>query len=103
VWGSLPGTSDEAIFVVAHRDGWFEGATDNASGVATMLGLARDFAKIPPDERRRTIHFLGPSGHHDNSGMTGHWLADHKEMFAKTAFIINREHTPPARAVCRWG
>ena len=93
VWGSLPGTTDETIFVVAHRDGWFEGAADNGSGVATMLGLAEYFAKIPKEQRRRTIYFLGTSGHHDNSGMTGHWLADHKELFAKTALIINCEHT----------
>jgi Peptidase family M28 len=103
VWGSLPGTSDETIFVVAHRDGWFEGATDNASGVATMLGLAEYFAKIPREQRRRTIHFLGTSGHHDNSGMTGHWLADHKEMFAKTALIINCEHTSAEQLVYRGG
>lgn len=101
VWGSLPGTSDETIFVVAHRDGWFEGATDNASGVATMLGLAEYFAKIPKEQRRRTIYFLGTSGHHDNSGMTGHWLADHKEVFAKTALIINCEHTSAEQLVYR--
>jgi hypothetical protein len=104
VWGSLPGTSDETIFVVAHRDGWFEGATDNASGVATMLGLAEYFARIPKEQRRRTIYFLGTSGHHDNSGMTGHWLADHKEeMFAKTALIINCEHTSAEQLVFRGG
>ena len=103
VWGSLPGTTDETIFVVAHRDGWFEGATDNASGVATMLGLAEYFAKIPKEQRRRTIYFLGTSGHHDNSGMTGHWLADHKEMFAKTALVINCEHTSAEQLVYRGG
>jgi len=103
VWGSLPGTSDESIYVVAHRDGWFEGAVDNASGVATMLGLAEYFAKIPKEQRRRTIYFLGTSGHHDNSGMTGHWLADHKEMLAKTALIINCEHTSAEQLVYRGG
>jgi hypothetical protein len=103
VWGSLPGTSDETIFVVAHRDGWFEGATDNGSGVATMLGLAEYFAKVPKEQRRRTIYFLGTSGHHDNSGMTGHWLADHKEIFAKTALIINSEHTSAEQLVYRGG
>ena len=103
VWGSLPGTSDEAIFVVAHRDGWFEGAVDNASGVATMLGMAEYFAKIPKEQRRRTIYFLGTSGHHDNTGMTGHWLADHKEMFTKTALIINCEHTSAEQLVYRGG
>ena len=103
VWGSLPGTSEESIFVVAHRDGWFEGATDNASGVATLLGLAEYFAKIPTEQRRRTIYFLGTSGHHDNRGMTGHWLADHKEMFTKTALIINCEHTSAEQLVYRGG
>ena len=103
VWGSLAGTSDESIFVVAHRDGWFEGATDNASGVATLVGLAEYFAKIPTEQRRRTIYFLGTSGHHDNRGMTGHWLADHKEMFTKTALIINCEHTSAEQLVYRGG
>ncbi|MCC6992459.1 MAG: hypothetical protein IT181_25875, partial [Acidobacteria bacterium] len=26
VWGALPGASDETIYVMAHRDGWFDGA-----------------------------------------------------------------------------
>src|SRR5262245_8736141 len=38
---------------------WFESATDNASGVATMVGLAEYFAKVPKAQRRRTIVFLG--------------------------------------------
>ena len=101
VWGSLPGTTDESIFIVAHRDGWFEGATDNASGVATMLGLAEYFAKIPKEQRRRTIYFLGTSGHHDNNAMTGHYLADHKELFAKTALLINCEHTSAEQLIYR--
>jgi hypothetical protein len=93
VWGSLPGTTDETIFLTAHRDGWFDGAIDNASGIATMLGVAEYFAKLPQAQRRRTIVFLGTSGHHDNSGVSGHWLGDHKELFARTALIINCEHT----------
>jgi|HubBroStandDraft_1064217.scaffolds.fasta_scaffold82983_1 hypothetical protein len=93
IWGSLPGTSDENVFIVAHRDGWFEGANDNGTGVATLIGLAEYYAKIPKEQRRRTINFLGTSGHHDNAAMSGRWLADHKEQFAKTALIINSEHT----------
>ena len=103
VWGSLPGAADETVFVVAHRDGWFEGAVDNASGIATMLGIAEYFAKIPQQQRRRTIYFLGTSGHHDNAAMTGHWLADHKELFAKTALIINCEHTSAEQLVIARG
>jgi hypothetical protein len=96
IWGSLPGTTDETIVIVAHRDGWFEAANDNATGVATLVGLAEYFAKIPRDQRRRTIVFLGTSGHHDSAAMSGHWLAEHKDFFANTALLINAEHTAEA-------
>jgi hypothetical protein len=59
VWGTLPGATDETIYVMAHRDGWFEGATDNASGVATMLGLAEYFAKIPESETPDKVPWTG--------------------------------------------
>jgi hypothetical protein len=101
VWGTLPGTTDETIYVVAHRDGWFEGANDNASGVATMIGLAEYFGKIPREQRRRTIVFLGTSGHHNGSAASGTWLAEHKELFAKTALMINCEHTAGVQAYLR--
>ncbi|HYL35361.1 MAG TPA: M28 family peptidase [Bryobacteraceae bacterium] len=99
VWGTLPGATDENITIVAHRDGWFEGSNDNGTGVATMLGLAEYFAKTPKEQRRRTIRFLGTSGHHDNAAMSGRWLADHKEEFAKTALLINSEHTAATQLV----
>jgi hypothetical protein len=93
IWGTLPGTTDENVIVVAHRDGWFEGANDNAAGVATMMGLAEYFAKIPTEQRRRSIIFLGTSGHHDNGAESGAWLLAHPETFAKTAVLFNAEHT----------
>ena len=93
VWGTLPGASDENVMVVAHRDGWFEGANDNAAGVATMVGLAEYFARIPKDQRRRTIVFLGTTGHHNSTAESGAWFAAHKEVFEKTALLVNAEHT----------
>jgi hypothetical protein len=93
IWGTLPGMSDENDIVVAHRDGWFEGANDNAAGMATMIGMAEYFAKIPKEQRRRTIIFLGTNGHHDNGAESGAWLLAHPEVFAKTAVLFNSEHT----------
>ncbi len=94
VWGTLPGTTNETIYVIAHRDGWFESGTDNASGVATMIGLAEYFSKIPREKRRRTIVFAGTSGHHNGGNFSGTWLLDHRdELFSKTALMINCEHT----------
>jgi hypothetical protein len=92
VWGSLPGTIDEQVFVVAHRDGWFDGANDNASGVAAMAVLAEYFAKMTPAQRRRTITFLGTTGHHNTGANSGSYFAEHPEIFAKAALIINCEH-----------
>ena len=93
VWGVLPGATDEKILVVAHRDGYFEAAGDNASGMATMVGLAEYFAKIPRAERRRTIEFIGTTGHH-GTAQGVRWIADNATTaLAKTALIINAEHT----------
>jgi hypothetical protein len=50
-WGTLPGMTDERIYVTAHHDGKFYGAGDDASGVATELALAEHFAKIPKEQR----------------------------------------------------
>ena len=96
VWGTLPGATDETIYIMAHRDGWFDAAGDNASGVASMIGLAEHYAKIPQTERRRTMIFLGLDGHHNSgegSTVGGRWLRDNQdELFAKTALAIKTEH-----------
>jgi len=93
VWATLPGSSDEQVLVVAHRDGWFEGANDNAAGVATFLGIAEYFAKVPKAQRRRTIVFAGTTGHHNSTAESGTWFASHPEVFDKTALLLNCEHT----------
>ncbi|HJZ73539.1 MAG TPA: M28 family peptidase [Vicinamibacterales bacterium] len=94
VWGTLAGATDETIYVMAHRDGWFDAATDNASGVATMIGLAEHFAGLPRERRRRTMIFVGLDGHHNDAGVGRMWMVAHKnELFAKTALAINAEHT----------
>ena len=79
VWATLPGATAETVDVLAHRDGWFEAGTDNASGVATMVGLAEYFSKIPKEKRRRTMVFIGSTGHHNGGNMSGTWLLDHRD------------------------
>ena len=104
VWGTLPGATDETIYVMAHRDGFFDAAGDNASGVASMLGLAEYFAKIPKSQRRRTIIFVGTDGHHQvkPGGFGREWLvANRTKFFSKTALMINDEH--PAEVMTHGG
>jgi len=41
VWGEIPGKTDEVIYMLAHYDGYYHSQYDNASGVATCLGIAK--------------------------------------------------------------
>ena len=94
VWGTLPGATDETIYILGHRDGWFDSATDNGSGVATTVGLAEYYSKIPQAQRKRTLVFIGTSGHHNSGNYSGNYLLEERErLFAKTALFINAEHT----------
>ena len=101
VWGTLPGTSDEEILIIAHMDGFFQAASDNASGLAVMMGLLEHFASVPQSERRRTIRFLGSVGHHSGPGTR--WLHDNVETaLANTVLAINLEHVAIVRTKY-WG
>ena len=62
IWGTLPGATDETIYIMAHRDGWFDAAGDNASGVASMVALAEHFGKVPQAQRHRTMISSGSTG-----------------------------------------
>jgi hypothetical protein len=105
VWGTLPGASDETIYLIAHRDGWFDAAGDNASGVASILGLAEHYAGIPRAERPRTIVFVGLDGHHNSgegSGVGRNWMVDNRaQLFGKTALMINAEHPSTVQTTTR--
>lgn len=93
VWGTLPGATEEEIVILAHHDGYFEAAFDNATGVATMMGLAEYFSKIPVAQRRRTLKFVGTAAHHAGSPGT-RWMYDNlATAMAKTVLVINCEHT----------
>src|SRR5262249_48646645 len=93
VWGVIPGMTDEKVIVNAHRDGYYEAADDNATGVATALGLAKYFAALPKAQRHRTIVIVGNPGHH-NTAVGNQWMIAHKDtFFAKAALLINSEHT----------
>jgi hypothetical protein len=96
VFAVLPGATDENIAVMAHTDAFFEGAMDNASGVATNIALAEYYARVPRAERRRTMWFFTTSAHHSPSGDLGglRWIRrNRKDMLDRTAVLLNCEHT----------
>jgi Peptidase family M28 len=92
VWGVLPGMTDENILIMAHTDAMFDGALDNASGIAMLMEIARYYAAIPKAQRRRTITFVTTPDHHH--GATGvKWINQNmRDFLAKTALIVNCEH-----------
>ncbi len=113
-WGTLPGMTDEKIYVTAHHDGKFYGSGDDASGVATEIGLAEHFAKIPKEKRRRTMIFISEAGHHNKIasntmgsgyGAFGTWWLyldmERRKVFDNVALFINAEH--PAEMIAHGG
>jgi hypothetical protein len=91
VWGVLPGSTRRKVLILAHHDSYFEGADDNATGVANLLAIARHFSALPLSQRRHTIVFVATPAHH--AGMVGvKWIRDNFDL-SDTSLIINCEHT----------
>jgi hypothetical protein len=65
VVGELPGNGsiDEYVIVGGHYDTWFDGAIDNLGSQASILEMAKYFAKIPQEKRQRNIIFVSMFGH----------------------------------------
>ena len=101
VIGTLPGNSDENIIILSHIDGYFDAASDNASGMAVMMGLIKHFAAIPQEQRQRNLIFMSSLGYH--SGPGARWLHDEADTALKdTALLINLEHVAIVRTKY-WG
>ena len=91
VYATLPGKSDEQIFVMTHTDGFFQSAMDNASGMATAIDIARHYAAMPKEQRPRTMVFVGTPDHHH--GETGRDFMIKNYDWSKVAVVLNAEHT----------
>jgi hypothetical protein len=103
VWAVIPGMTDETIIVNGHRDGYFEAAADNASGVATLIGLAEYFARLPREKRRRTIMLVASPGHHGTPDLGLKWIQDNKTtgLGGHLVLFMNGEHTAAGQTYLR--
>jgi hypothetical protein len=104
----IPGKSDETIVIDAHADAWFDGAGDNADGLAVMLAVARHFAK-PEHRPERTLVFIVSAGHH-SPGLNGprNFVSANPELAKRAVLVLNVEHVAqrnfsPARSVASDG
>ena len=88
----VPGSDHEYVIVTAHHDAYFYGANDNASGVATLLALARHIAsrKRPP---RHHYIFVATGSHHNGHAGATHFIENNKEILNRCVIVLNAEHT----------
>ena len=95
IWGEIPGATDEVIYFFAHYDGYYHSFFDDASGVGTMLSIARELVNsgYTPD---KTIRFVAHSaeewGHADteydwSAGAWAEITQTHPE-WAETGFVV---------------
>lgn len=91
---TLPGTTDEQIVVMTHTDGYFQAATDNNSGMAGALELARHYAAIPQAQRPRTLVFIQFPDHHHGEVARGRKDVgiDATYNWSKVALKLTMEH-----------
>jgi Peptidase family M28 len=93
----LPGKSDEQIMLLSHTDGFFQGALDNASGMATVLDMARYYAAKPLSKRPRTLVFVATPDHHHGEYGRAKFISSYD--FNKVALIFNAEHTSQTQLI----
>ena len=62
---TLDGEKPETIIVNTHHDSAFAGGTQDAGGVAGVMGMAQYFANIPSNFRQKTMVFVFDGSHFD--------------------------------------
>lgn len=89
--GVIPGKIDEYCLVFSQHDTYFNGAVQDASGVAVVLALAKHFAKGKKPLKRSIIFMTLPhtNGRVGEKAFIGkHWNG----LLRKTALVIAVEH-----------
>ncbi|MFX0136604.1 MAG: M28 family peptidase, partial [Candidatus Hodarchaeota archaeon] len=86
--GTLPGKSDDIILIGSHTDSTFTGALDNAAANAGLITLAKYYAKLPLENREKTMIFVGWTGHECDSIGSRIFVEMHEEMLSKIVAFI---------------
>lgn len=95
----IPGTSDEVVLLSAHydhlgvneriiEDSIYNGANDNASGVASMLMIARALRQAEPPPRR-TLLFVAFCGEERKLRGSKHYAAEPLLPLDRTVAMLN--------------
>jgi hypothetical protein len=91
--GLIAGQTDEYVLVTAHLDAYFDGASDNATGLATMIALAKHYSRKGAPRPKRNLVFVATGGHHAASVGVANFVAAHRDIINKAVIDLNCEHT----------
>jgi len=99
VTGDIRGSGPEFVMLSGHVDSWYLGATDNATGNATCLEVARVFAKQRASLRRGLRVCFWP-GHSTGRYAGSAWYADNhwQELHDRCVAHLNCDSTGPLGA-----
>ena len=96
VVATLPGgrTSRDGLVACAHTDSMFDGALDDATGVAGLIGLAHHFAAMPRSRRPKPMTFLAVTGHDTGFPHLGvrHWADANARQVGTLSGFVSLDH-----------
>ncbi len=72
----IPGQTDDFLLIASHLDSWYYGTTDNATGNAAGMELARVFHAVR-DQLKRGVRVCWWPGHSTGRYSGSTWYADH--------------------------
>jgi len=93
VVGTIPGKTDKVVIIGSHHDAPFVGGTEDASGVAVVLALARYFSQLAPKSLEKTLVFVASAGHFFGSIGTDTFIEEHRDdILKRTVAEVHVEH-----------
>jgi hypothetical protein len=102
VVADLPGNEETFLLVGAHIDSWYEGITDNATGDAALIEMARALARHR-GALRHGVRFAWWSGHSTGRYAGSTWYADTRfgELRERCLGYLNID-SPGVRETAIW-
>ncbi len=92
VCGKLPGKSPEMIVTHSHHDAVFQGAVQDASGISTMLSLAKYFSQIPAEQREKTMMFAATDTHYTDYNGHIEFIKERAKLGEEILIDLSIEH-----------
>jgi len=94
IYVQIPGESEETIFVTTHHDAAFEGATEDGSGIAMILAMAKTWKSMADRKTLpKTLLFHLSAGHFYGGKGAEVFAEEHRNgLLGKAIVNINLEH-----------